>query len=204
MGSRRCRVALRCVTVSPSSPYGRHPAKPPAPSLLEEPPNNFISLGVDGARGMSVLSWGDWKLARADVSPITGQVVGAINVTGLADVSLLVVWACLSGGVKVNPVIEAIDRWAEWLAQKPVIATGDFDSGHFWDDKRTVTGGDHHLVVAALGSIGLRPVCCTPGADGPISHWHNNGNGYHIDHVFLPAGWPVTEWSVGSTDPSKG
>jgi endonuclease/exonuclease/phosphatase family metal-dependent hydrolase len=128
-------------------------------------------------------------------------VIGAVNVTGPADVALVAVWACFSGGVKINPVIEAIDAWGEWLAGKAVVVTGDFNSGHFWDDKPTVTGGDHRPLVAALERIGLRPVCCTPGADGPTSHWHNNGKGYHIDHLFIPAGWCGTEWSVGESDP---
>ena len=136
---------------------GSHPTRPPAPSpLLTAGPNSFISFGVDGARGISVASWGAWELTRADVPPIAGQVIGAVNVTGPDDVALLAVWACLSGGVKINPVIEAIDTWGEWLAGKAVIAAGDFNSGHFWDDKRTVNGGDHRPLVAALERIGLR------------------------------------------------
>ncbi len=106
--------------------WGRLPILGPATA------SSFAEFGETGKFGLGVAAFGDWMVAKADVPAISGGVIGAVKVAGPKPFALVAVWSYLSGRPKVNPVIEALEAWADWLAGGAVVVAGDFNTGGGW------------------------------------------------------------------------
>jgi len=177
--------------------YGKLPLAAPHEVVGE---NRFVGFGTEGDRGIGVVAGPEWSLAPVDLAPLSGEVLGAVEVRGEAEVNVLAVWACLSGNPKQHPVVEAAAAWTDWIRSAPTVVIGDFNTGHHWTKARGCDA--HQPVVDALGALGLSPICCSShGQDGPTTHWHARSKGrFHIDHAFVSTGVRVQGWGVGLGD----
>lgn len=181
--------------------FGWHPVAGP---VGDQASYSFVSLGAEGELGVSVAAWGPWSVRTAEVGPLDGGVMGAVDVEGPLAFRLIAAWPYLSKRLPVNPIVEAVDKWSAWLKGYPVVVAGDFNTGGAWVKKEPWK--DHRLVVAALEGIGLRSAYhahrdTAPGKDEVPTHWHNRYGPFHIDHVFAPVSWPIRDVSVGPADP---
>jgi hypothetical protein len=172
--------------------------------------SSFVEVGATGRLGIGVTSWGEWHVALADVLPIGGQVVGAVDVDGPRHFKLVAVWADLTSLRKPapNPVLEAVDAWGSWHAGHDLVVAGDFNTGGQWTTLRSGPNS-HYPIVSRLAEAGLCSAYHThhgidQGDREQPTHWHANGKAYTIDHVFAPVGWELADVAVGPADPWKG
>lgn len=159
----------------------------------------------DGGLGLGVAGFGGWSVARADVRSISGCVVGAVEVAGPTPFRLVAVWSCLSGQPKVNPVIEALDVWAEWLGHGPAVVAGDFNTGGWCGEIRSGPMS-HFPIVDRLSRMGLQSAyhfdrSIDQGIGEEPTLWHSGGGVFMVDHVFTPASWPIVSVTVGAEVP---
>lgn len=176
---------------------GDHPGPHP---VGDAAPGSLVSFGTIGKRGVSAAGWGPWSVAAADVPALTGGVMGAVEVSGPLNFKLIAAWPYLSEPLEQNPIVEAVARWRDWIGDAPLVVAGDFNTGGAWiEDQPSL---DHRLVVAALEELGLRSAFhafnrVEPGQDELPTHWHSRGGKHHIDYIFAPASWSITEVSIG-------
>ena len=199
--------------VDPESPYlnemrpdvavlpewGNVPMRPPAWST------SFVEFGETNKRGLGVAACGEWSVSAPELPKIEGVVVGGVQVDGPSPFRLIAVWSYLSGSPKVNPVIEALDAWAEWTSGMPLVVAGDFNTGGWWQDIREGPMS-HFPIVERLESLGLHSAYhadrgTEQGADENTTHWHSRGGTFMIDHVFTPAFWAINSVTVGEQVP---
>jgi endonuclease/exonuclease/phosphatase family metal-dependent hydrolase len=119
---------------------------------------------------------------------------------------LIAAWPYLSERLEQNPIVEAVDKWSDWLKGHDVVVAGDFNTGGRW--VKSEPSLDHRLVVDALGGIGLRSAYHTywyvvPGVGELPTHWNSRYGPLHIDHVLAPDSWPIRDVQVGPPDPWK-
>jgi hypothetical protein len=169
--------------------------------------SSFASFGETGKLGLGVAAFGTWSVSEATVPSISGTVIGAVDVVGVTPFRLIAVWSYLSGRPKVNPVIEALDAWAEWIGDGPLVVAGDFNTGGAWDNIRSGPMS-HFPIVGRLDSMGLRSAyhawrSTEQGIGEETTLWHAGGGSYMVDHVFIPQGWPITAVAIGTADPWK-
>lgn len=181
------------------SEWGRLPHPAPASA------SSFVEFGEVGEFGLGVAGFGEWHVSRAVVPGITGGVIGAVEVRGPVECNLVAVWSCLSGRPKENPLVEAVKCWSEWLARRPIIVAGDFNTGGSWADIRTGPMS-HFPIIDRLRGLGLHSAYhAARGVEQGVGEeptlWHSNGKTYMVDHVFTPTGWPILSVEVGSEDP---
>jgi hypothetical protein len=167
--------------------------------------SSFVEFGAMAKVGLGVSAFGDWVVSLADVPPISGGVIGAVDVDGPLPFALVAVWSYLSGKPKVNPVIEALDAWGDWLADRAVIVAGDFNTGGGWTGIRSGPMS-HFPIVERLHAMGLQSAYHSDrgleqGVTEQPTFWSSRGVSYMIDHVFTPTTWPVMTVTVGSEDP---
>lgn len=179
--------------------WGRLPMRSPASA------SSFVGYGATGGFGLGVAGFGDWTVSPVEVPLVAGCVIGAVEVAGPDPFRLVAVWSCLSGGPKVNPLIEALDAWADWLDKGPVVVAGDFNTGGWWGDIRKGPMS-HFPIVERLGAMGLRSAyhvdrSIDQGVGEEPTLWHSGGGEYMVDHVFTPAAWSILSVSVGGEDP---
>ena len=169
--------------------------------------SSFVEFGPERRVGMGVASWGPWTVTTADVAPISGGVIGAVEVDGPLRFNLVAVWADLSGRPRptVNPVTEGLDAWSAWLDGHQLVVAGDFNSGGQWTDLRTGPLS-HYAIVEGLEQRGLQSAYhvhrgVEQGDPEDPTHWHSNGNAYTIDHIFIPSDWTMINVVVGAERP---
>ncbi len=162
---------------------------------------SFVEFGEQHKRGLAVAAWGDWSVSAPELPEINGGVLGGVQVDGPAPFRLIAVWAYLSGSPKVNPVIEALDAWADWTSDMPLVVAGDFNTGGSWQDIRTGPMS-HFPIVDQLASLGLHSAYhanreIEQGVDEEPTHWHSSGGTFMIDHVFTPQTWAINSVTIG-------
>ena len=182
------------------SEWGKLPTLPP------ESATTYVEFGETNKRGLAVAAWGEWSVRAADLPEIQGVVIGGVDVDGPVPFRLLAVWCYLSGSPTLNPVIEALDAWADWTSAAPLVVAGDFNTGGAWHDIRTGPKS-HFPIVDRLDSLGLRSAYhadrgTEQGVDEEPTHWHSHGGTFMIDHVFTPKDWPINSVAVGERDQS--
>jgi len=161
----------------------------------------FVAFGEAGEFGLGVAAFGEWAVSAADVLPISGAVIGAVEVQGPTPFKVVAVWACLSGRPRINPLVEALDAWTDWLAVGPIVVAGDFNTGGAWKD--IPSGPDVALPDRrAPHEIGLHSAYHTDrgveqGESEEPTHWNNRGGPCMIDHVFTPKDWRIFSVKVG-------
>lgn len=179
--------------------WGRLPLTAPVSA------SSFVAFGEEAKFGLGVAAFGDWRVSRADVPPITGVVIGAVEVSGPSPYNLVAVWSYLSGRPKVNPVLEAIHARSDWLDERPVVVAGDFNTGGGWADIRKGPMS-HFPIVDRLHTMGLRSAyhvdrSVEQGVGEDPTLWHTGGGSFMVDHVFTPSTWPIVAVTVGGEDP---
>jgi hypothetical protein len=167
--------------------------------------SSFVELGQPGEFGIGAAGWDGWNVSPADVTPIAGEVMGAVDVDGPVRFKLVAVWAYLSGSPKVNPVIEALDAWSDWYADQPLVVAGDFNTGGQWTSKRRGPLS-HYPIVDRLVDLGLQSTYHThhglaQGDHEEPTHWNSNGGAYTVDHIFAPKDWRPVNVLVGPERP---
>jgi hypothetical protein len=165
----------------------------------------FVEFGETGKLGLAVAAFGPWSVAKAHVEPISGTVIGAVDISGPTPFHLIAVWSYLSGGPKLNPVIEALDTWASWIGDGPLVVAGDFNTGGGWKD---ILKGpmSHFPIVKRLESLGLHSAyhvdrSTEQGTGEETTLWHSRGGEFMVDHVFTPTNWPKPVVTIGPADP---
>ena len=170
--------------------------------------SSFVEVGEDGRRGLGVAAWGDWSVSAAEVEPLPGKgVVGAIDVDGPTPFKLIAVWAYLSETLAVNPVLDAVDRWSDWIGAGPLLVAGDFNTGSAWRDQPAYK--DHPPIVERLALLGLRSAYhdhhgVEQGVDEATTFISSADGRYMIDHIFVPRTWTVASFEVGDVDTWRG
>lgn len=166
----------------------------------------FVDFGAPGELGIGVVAWAPWSVGRAEVPPIAGSVIGAVDVAGPVPFKLLAVWASLGDPrPKVSPVIEALDAWSGWHKGHDLVVAGDFNTGGHWGNIRSGPRS-HFPIVDRLGELGLHSAYhshrgAAQGHDEEPTHWHSRGGTYMVDHVFVPRPWRIHNVVVGAERP---
>jgi endonuclease/exonuclease/phosphatase family protein len=155
---------------------------------------SWVTFGQPHEKGLAIATFGNWKAEVPDLEPLSGSIVGGLEITGSISFRLVAVWAMLAPTPRRNPVVEAVEDWADWLSGGPVVVAGDFNTGGQW--KGQPAGKSHYRILDALGRLGLVSAyhLATGEAQGEESmptHFHHSGD-CHIDHIFIPATWELS------------
>ena len=169
---------------------------------------SFAQFGEDGKRGLGVAAWRGWSVSEADVEPLPKGIIGAVDVAGPTTFKLIAVWPYLSKQLLTNPVMQALQLWADWVAEGPLVVAGDFNTGSAWTDCPAYK--DHPPIVAQLGELGLRSAYhdfhgVKQGVDEATTFVSSRWKSHHmIDHIFAPTDWTITGFEIGGEDPWLG
>jgi hypothetical protein len=175
------------------------------PMTAPDTATSFVEFGKTGEIGLAVAAWGAWSVAAASLPPISGVVIGGVEVDGPVPFHLVAVWSCLSANPLVNPLREALDGWGDWLSGQPTVVAGDFNTGGWWQAIREGPKS-HFPLVQQLETLGMHSAYhvarnVEQGMTEEVTHWHSGGGTFMIDHVFTPRNWPINEVAVGPEDP---
>ena len=147
-------------------------------------------IGNSPHRGLAVIGFDNTPYEITDQCP--SELPWAIPLVA-GNFHILAIWACVSSGQMryVRVLHQIIDRYTEFLAAKPSIVIGDFNSNTAWDGKHPAAS--HSRIVGKLEAIGLTSLYHhqTRENQGSESHgtffmYRKPDRPYHLDHVFVP------------------
>lgn len=167
--------------------------------------SSSAQFGEVGKRGLGVAAWREWSVSEADVQPLPSGVIGAVDVAGPTNFKLIAAWPYLSEPLSTNPVTQALQLWADWVADGPLVVAGDFNTGSAWTGYPNYK--DHPPIVAQLEEVGLRSAYhdfhgVKQGVDEATTYVSSRWKSHHmIDHIFVPINWTITGFEIGDVNP---
>lgn len=162
-------------------------------------------VGKSPHKGMAVFGFDD--ILYELMEPCPHELPWAIPLAA-GNFHILAVWACVSCSTLryVRVLHQIIDRYSEFLAAKPSIVIGDFNSNAIWDGKHPATS--HSGIVAKLEAVGLQSLYHhqtrePQGSEsqGTFFMYRKPDRPFHLDHAFVPI--PLLDQShlaIGSPD----
>lgn len=173
-----------------------------------------VWTGKNCHKGLAALSFGGYRLARADPFYPTLKYLLPVHVTGPASFNLMAVWAQnASAGIsrkrQLGPLRLGLAKYRDFLSGGRTILGGDLNNNAIWDKPGWRT--NHMAKVAILDRLGMTSAyhARTGEPHGkertPTLYWRDrtrDGPTYHLDYAFLPARWLpfVTQFQIGSFD----
>ncbi len=171
-------------------------------------------FGSNPHKGLGVFAFNGFDLQRHDPFYPTLRYVLPVRVDGPGRFNLLAVWAQnASGGNtrkhQLGPLRRALSKYRDFIRSGPLVIGGDLNNNAIWD--RPGWRINHMTKVALLDDLGLVSAyhALRGEAHGeettPTHYWRDrkrDGPTYHIDYVFVPAGWlsSVGDFQVGTFD----
>ena len=160
-------------------------------------PADALWRGGNPHRGLGVFSFGRYRLKCADRDDPAITYSLPARVAGPCSFNLLALWAHY-GMTPVRagspgPALLALDRFADFLTERPSILAGDLNNHVRWD--RPGKASNHAAAVAVSATLGLVSAYhaffgLEQGAERhPTLYWRDrsrSGPKYHIDYVFVP------------------
>ena len=184
------------------------------PLSLDDPRSStYLWTGRNRSKGLGVLARDPYRIELACAVEERLEWILPIRVTGPVDFVLLAVWAMNHRATNKYPdgnqdrqALQALDVYADLLAEAPVVVAGDFNNAVLWD--RPGNSGNFANMVEALTNRGLvsayhqaKSIVLGEEAD-PTLYWRSQGiegRTYHIDYCFVPEAWSDnTRAEVGS------
>jgi exodeoxyribonuclease-3 len=179
-GAGRAKVTMCVARLTPDiliAPECEDPARSAEPFLPE--PTSSIFIGSPGAKGLTVLSYGDHTVElRADLYDSDLVRIAPIEVNGPYPCRLLAVWADNAKGRR--PLLQAFDHYADWLTGGDVVVAGDFNDGPKWSGP----GDSWPATADRLAALGL--VAAPLGPTPTFYMYRHVDKPYQVDHVFVP------------------
>lgn len=171
-----------------------------------------VWVGRNRNKGLSVLAFNGYRATLAQRYQRSLKFIAPVHIAGPLRFNLLAVWAQnFSGGVtrkrQPGPLRLALHRYADFLADQPLVVAGDLNNNVIWDKPGWLM--NHHYVVDKLADHGLVSAyhAISGEAQGeesmPTHYWRDrkeDGPTYHLDYVFAPSPWVdhAREMEVGS------
>ena len=175
-------------------------------------PEDFLWQGNNPDKGVGVFAYGDLRLTLDERYDPSIHHCIPVCVRGEYELNLLAIWAM---GHKekarsyIGQVYYAVQRYADFIRERPTILVGDFNSNAIWDRERKVS--NHSGVVKALATANIASAYHeyfdeTPGQERQKNYFHHRSayNGWHLDYCFIPTAWlprlqavtvgPFTPW----------
>jgi exonuclease III len=155
-------------------------------------------IGDNDKKGLGVVTFGDYTLARDACWDAKHQFFLPARITGPTRFNLLAVWALnhrnrgeLAG--QRDATLQAITHYRDFLGQSAhTIVAGDFNHNVIWDKPRA-TRANFRPVLDALESLGLvsayHQLHSQPhGQESAHTlNWrHRTNTPYHVDYIFAP------------------
>lgn len=173
--------------------------------------HNSIWIGDNRHKGLAVIAFNDLTASLGEPYYPTLRWVAPVRIRGRHEINLLAVWAQnWSGGItrkhQMGPLRRALGKYRGFMAERPAIVAGDFNSNLIWD--KPGWRNNHMTNVETMRTMGLVSAyhAIRSEAHGeerePTLYWRDrkkDGPTYHIDYVFLPESWiaRVTELAIG-------
>jgi len=172
-------------------PECEHPNKLLLPDALK--PNYSLWFGQNQHKGLSILSYSDFRFTVLDVHNENLKMVVPIAVTGGSfDFNLFAIWAnnpTDRDGHYITQVWKAINHYDHLLQNRKTILIGDFNSNTIWDKPRRE--GNHSTVVDVLKKKGIHSLYhkyfkqLQGKEEHPTLYMYRHADkGYHIDYCF--------------------
>ncbi|CAN5835491.1 hypothetical protein BH10CHL1_BH10CHL1_33340 [soil metagenome] len=175
-------------------------------------PDDLVWQGYNPDKGVGVFAYGDLQLTLDERYDPSIHHCLPVCVRGAYELNLLAIWAM---GHKekarsyIGQVYYAVQRYAEFIRERPTIVVGDFNSNAIWDRERAVS--NHSGVVKALAAANIASAYHeyfdeTPGQERQHTYYHHRSAhaGWHLDYCFVPTAWlprlqavtvsPFTPW----------
>jgi exonuclease III len=152
--------------------------------------------GDNPAKGLAVLTFGDWHLEAADRPVADCRLFLPVRVTGPIEFNLLGVWTKEAANSRRNSYIGqmhiALDFYRDFLAQQGSVVAGDLNSNAIWDLK--YPNNNHTQAVVRLAELGMVSAYHVwhrraHGCEVHMTHRHNLGKSFHLDYCFVPRAW---------------
>lgn len=170
-----------------------------------------VWVGRNAMKGLAVFGFNGYRVELADAYSPRHRFIAPVRVTGPDTFNLLAVWAQnASGGItrkhQPGPLRLALTRYRSFLAERPAVVAGDWNSNAIWDKPGWRINHMHKIRV--LEEMGLVSAyhAVTGERQGeettPTHYWRDrreDGPTYHIDFVCLPQPWlaQITHFEVG-------
>jgi len=173
--------------------------------------HNSVWIGANRHKGLAVIAFNGFSASLAEPYHRTLRWIAPVRIGGPVELNLLAVWAQnWSAGItrkhQMGPLRRALGKYRDFLAERPAVVAGDFNSNLIWD--KPGWRNNHMTNVETMRRLGLVSAYHAlrgeaPGKERePTLYWRDrrkDGPTYHIDYVFLPKHWiaRVTELSIG-------
>jgi len=156
--------------------------------------HQWIGIGEEKRYGLGMLVKRPFKLSERKHH---GNLIASANVMldGKRAFTLIAVWPVAKGySGYTKEIMNAFKSDGMlWPADNKVIVAGDFNSHVQWNDKCPKTC-NHTSIVNFLRDKGLvsgyhKHHNLEQGSEEHKTHFHNNGETYHLDYIFIPEKW---------------
>jgi exodeoxyribonuclease-3 len=172
-----------------------------------------VWIGRNPHKGLAVFAFNGFAVRLAEAYHPSLRYVAPVHIDGPTSCNLLAVWAqnASAGSIRkhqLGPLRRSFSRYRSFLGERPALIAGDLNSNTVWDKPGWRI--NHSTKVRILEeSFGLVSAYHAVRGEAhgqesePTLYWRDrtkHGPTYHIDYVFLPAGWigKVRHLSIGS------
>lgn len=171
-----------------------------------------VWVGRNPHKGLAVFAFKGYRAHLSKPYYRALHDVAPVHITGPVECNLLAVWAqnASEGGLRkerLGPLQTALGRYKRFLMERPSLVVGDLNNNVMWDKRGWRM--NHTTAVETMRGLGLLSAyhAIRDEAQGcettPTLYWRDrkkDGPTYHIDYVFLPAGWVdrVTDLRLGT------
>lgn len=157
--------------------------------------DQHLWFGTNVRKGVSVQTFGEYRLSALPVRENTPPYFIPIEVTGPESFLLIAVWAQKEPFPYVEGVSRAIASYADMISTRPTVLLGDFNSNAIWDAEHPAEH-NHSAFVSNLDQLGCASVYHEYFTEAHGSetrptyfHWWKEDHPFHIDYVFIPKKW---------------
>lgn len=199
--SLRPDVAVLCEVACPSVLRAK------LPQLRDLP---IVWVGDRQTKGLAVISFDGGSLTLDPSYRNANQYIAPVQVNGRRPFRLLAVWDHNDRKDGLNrrpgPLLRALNDSGDFCSTEDLVVAGDFNNNPQWDRPN---GPNNMAVIAAeLTKRGLLSLYHHQrkevfGAETCGTYWHYRRTPYHIDYIFVPAGWMkrLVSFELGGFDP---
>jgi exonuclease III len=157
--------------------------------------DRHLWFGPNVSKGVSVQTFGDYRLSPLPVRPDVPPFFIPLEVIGPESFILIAVWAQKEPYLYVEGVSRAIAAYADLIGTRATVLIGDFNSNAIWNAEHPAEH-NHSAIVSRLDQLGCASAYHEYFGEAHGSetrhtyfHWWKEERPFHIDYVFIPKLW---------------